>query len=154
MPDFFTLQCKKSLILSFAKGTDTFITNPNASWSSNETNLYNKYFPETNLYYYGPKYKIEKQDDLNTYYFKRLNKKGQDQGQYWKSLNTDNFVLNPYNYLEYQAIPLVNTDNESQFFRRVHGNAAGQVWSGIGTGVVSFSMFFIPIFGPALSAAA
>lgn len=151
VPDFFRNYCYKTLVLNFAKFSDTLISYPWYAWDADDDLLYNKYFPETTVYYYGPKYKIEKKDDLNTYYFKRLNKKGEDQGEYYASLTSDNWVENPYNYQEYQPITIVNPDNENNFYRRVYGSVAGQIWSGICSSVIPIAMFFIPVFGSSVS---
>lgn len=144
----------KGLIPNFAEGSEADIADPGNAWGDDGYgyNLYLKYFPITHYYYYGSKYKVVPQDNEGVYYFKRLNAKGQDQKDYYNALIGGEYVDSPYDYKEYQPITAVNKDNEGNFYRRIHGNATGKVWSGIATGLVSLAMWCIPKVGLALTA--
>ena len=152
VPKYFQDYAARGLIAGFAEGDEANISDPTANWTTSDNSLYVKYFPVSSVYYHGPKYKVIQNDTNDTYYFKRLNKKGQDQKDYYEELSSG-LVENPYEYQEYQSLPFITTANEKNYYRRIHGNIAGKIWSGIGTGLVSLAMCFVP-WGAAVTAGA
>lgn len=133
IPSWFRNYTKRSLVTSFAKGDDAIINNTDAQWDDDD--LYVKYFPVTNVYYFGPKYKVVSSIDNSAYYFKRLNKKGEDQKVYYESIINGESIENPYNYEEYQPISFVSYNNENTFYRRIYGTVSEQIWDGVDVGL-------------------
>lgn len=142
IPSWFPEYACRGLVSAIS--SDTNIDDPTAAWDgSNDNEIYIRHFPIKDFYVYARKYKTISSPDCG-YQFYCLNKAGENQGDYYESLQTDYILDNPFDYYEYQPIKLVNPDNESNFYRRIHGNVAGRVWSGIGTGIVSLGFFLVP----------